>query len=132
MCRIVLRADSHGRYLAERLLKLGHQVDCVFKPSAPQKEVVKVGSCNPDDVLVIIGGTNDTWSLSSKSFSPDQIHDILHGMDLDDLKTIQNKVIYVAIPKRMGVQGGDDINALINKINGRVFNILRKIKISFS
>lgn len=45
-------------------------------------------------------------------------------MNLQTLKTTRNKVIYIAIPKRMGDRCGEDINSHIHKINGRVYDIL--------
>ena len=89
---------------------------------------MQIGFHNPEDVLIIIGGTNDTWTLTDTYFNSYQVKEIFRGIDLKELKSTQQKVIYTGIPKRIGARGGDKINRQINKINGRVFNVLWKNK----
>lgn len=130
--KVVLRADSHGRDLAVRLREKGYTVDVIFKPNAKHQQVAYCRNLDDSDFVVIMAGTNNTWDITEELFNTVEIREILKSFDLTELKELSNRIIYVMIPKRFGPRGQLGTNDIINKINGKIFNILhRKPNIKF-
>lgn len=126
MPKISIRADSHGRYLAEKFLAMGYEVDAVFKPNAVHEQVMDLGNIHENAILILIAGTNNTWNLSGESENQESIQTVLSNLDFSKIKNTNRKIIYVEIPKRFNTQDCEAVNRAIHKLNGKIFNILHK------
>lgn len=112
--KVLVLSDSHGRgcsSIIDSYLSDAFAVECVFKPNAGVKEIVRdvdklTKTFGPNDHLVLMGGTNDIGSR--KSLYQASVKEAIQKVCMLGPKM---KVIIVDLPIR-----SDDAN-LLNDIN---------------
>lgn len=126
--KVLVLADSHGREcwdLLDKKLKNEFDVQVVFKPNAPLKEVVSlakpsVRDLHENDHLIILGGTND---INSNGDNP--IPQVLKS--IEELVPLSKKtnLIINTIPTRFDKP---ELNKVIEKTNREIHKTINSLK----
>lgn len=114
--KVLVLADSHGRYLASNLKKvLAHEnpreISSIFKPNANFEEVVKDAAAltrtfSKEDYLIVLGGSNDSIDSAAKT--------IINCTKKLLEATKHTNIIMCSIPHRYDLTGVNDKISLLN------------------